>query len=266
MFDHLRLDLSKKNPEIKIARSIHAIKRTTSQKWGAAMWGYSLSFWQSVVLWTMWIGFVLTALGAAAAVISSFVSYHASNASQADADARIDGAAAVARQAASDVAAANEVAAKANERAATLERDATALRAQAEADRLARVKLEQKLAPRALSGEQQKEIAAAIASFAPQKFQFVMYQDDAEVSGLARAMLPVLLTAGWVGVPQQGFLAMQLEIGVRVEFSPDKEAEFAGAASALSNALNAAGVAATWGARDKLESSDDIKIRVGKKP
>jgi hypothetical protein len=155
---------------------------------------------------------------------------------------------------------------RASERIATLQKEAEGLKAQAEADRLARIKIEEKLAPRSLSGEQQKAIVESVRKFAPQKFQLVMYQDDQEVSQLAQVIVKTLVAAGWTGVKQEGWLAMQLEIGVRIEFSPDKERDLSPAAAALAAALNAVGIATAWGARPKLDSTDQLKIRIGKKP
>lgn len=232
-----------------------------------ADWWYGLS-WKGI------IGFgAVTAVAAAATVAFTVIQFwsdgirdrkaeerqHALEVQTAEARAESD-------RANEAAATANAEAAKANERAATLERESAALRAQAEADRLARVKIEEKLAPRSLSGEQQRAIAEAIKPFAPTKFQIVMYQDDQEIKGLATALVPVLIAAGWEGIPQSGFLAMQLEVGVRVEFSADDAGSLAPAAKALAESLNANGVAATWGVREKLESSGQIKIRIGKKP
>jgi hypothetical protein len=152
------------------------------------------------------------------------------------------------------------------ERIAELDKEAEALKAQAESDRLARLKIEEKLAPRSLTGEQANAIMEAVKPFAPQSFEFIAYQDDEEVQSFSKYLGAILLTAGWKGVPPKGFLAFQLEFGVRVEFSPDKEKELGPAAKALADALTEAGHRASAGVREKLESSDTLKIRVGKKP
>lgn len=106
-------------------------------------------------------GTLFGAVALAVSLASSFILYKASGVMQQTADRRISEAAGVA-------AAANEKAASATERTATLERDAAALRAQAEADRLARIRIEQKLAPRSLTGELNARVLLPIP---PRKFE-----------------------------------------------------------------------------------------------
>ena len=149
----------------------------------------------------------------------------------------------------------------ANERIATLGKEAEGLKAQAEADRLARIKIEEKLAPRTLTGEQQLVIIETIKPFAPQAFEFVSYQDDQEVVQLVHTLVRLLVSAGWKGFPATGFLMAQLEVGIRIEFSPEGEKQFAPAANALADALNAEGIATSVGVREKLDKNDRVVIR-----
>jgi hypothetical protein len=74
-----------------------------------------------------------------------------------------------------------------------------------------------------------------------------------------------LAAAGWKGIPAKDFLGFQLEVGVRVEYSPASAAKLSPAASALSDALNGGGIVSVAASRAELEN-DVIIIRVGKKP
>lgn len=225
-------------------------------------WGPSPEYadWWYVVSWRglIWAG-VATALSASAAVLFTLVQFWSD-------DIRDKRAAAQHRALEAQTANANREAATAAQRVAELETESARLKAQAEADRLARVKIEEKLAPRSLSADQKLAIVKAVAPFAPLAYEFVSYQEDPEVVQLVHSLVWVLQAAGWKGQPATGFLLAQLETGVRVEFAASKEGEYAPAARALAEALNANGIAATFGAREKLEVTDRVKIRVGKKP
>lgn len=178
---------------------------TTAQSGGLPkMWlGMPLEFWQRVILWTMWAGFGLTALGAAVAVVSSFVAYQVSDITQSDADKRIAVAGSAASQANAEAAKANEAAAKAHMRAAGLEKEAANLKAQAEADRFARIKIEERLAPRRLSENQMQSLLVALAPIATSPSgvrQSVAVFPSAisfEAAILADQLAAVLGSAGW---------------------------------------------------------------------
>ncbi|HVJ76956.1 MAG TPA: hypothetical protein VM620_03930 [Hyphomicrobium sp.] len=121
----------------------------------AMWWGQSLEFWQSVILWTMWGGFVLTAVGAALAVVSSFVAYQVSDVTQSEADERIASAGSAALTANAEAAKANEAAAKAQERAAVLEKQAADARLDLE-------KLRQNMAWRRITPQQHDKLVQAL--------------------------------------------------------------------------------------------------------
>ncbi len=138
----------------------------------------------------------------------------------------------------------------------------------AEREKLARMKIEKRLAPRSLSVPQIIAIAAKLQRFKGQKFQFVSYQDDQEVLGLVRQIASALLAADWIGFKVEGFLMAELYTGVTVQYAPSKEVEFGPAARELAEALNTEGIAANAIPLPVLEKeqSDRIRIRVGKKP
>lgn len=83
------------------------------------------------------------------------------------------------------IAAANSAAAEANERAKRYESDIASANSRAaeamriaEQERLARVKIEEKLAWRDLSPEQEKSLSSKMQPFTGQRFKLITYQDD----------------------------------------------------------------------------------------
>lgn len=154
------------------------------------MWlGMPLEFWQKFILWTMWIGFAMTALGAAVAVMSSFVAYQVSDITQVDADKRIASAGTTAALANVEAAKANEAAAKAHERAAGLEKQAAELQA-------ANIELGSKVAPRRLTGEQQSRMATILGTIAL-PVAIVSRLMDAEGSDFADDIVQAFTKAKW---------------------------------------------------------------------
>lgn len=137
----------------------------------------------------------------------------------------------------------------------------------AEEERLARLKIEEKLAPRTLTGAQQDKIIQKLAAFSGQQFESASYQEDQEVHRLAVTLIQTLLAAGWKGLPAREMLGLGLVIGVIVEYAPEKEEEFGAAAHALADALNTEGVLASALANAEMsDHADRIRIKVGKKP
>jgi hypothetical protein len=128
-------------------------------------------------------------------------------------------------------------------------------------------KLEIKLAPRALSETAWLAISERLLDYPGTQFQFVSYQDDAEVKGLVMPMIKSLLKAGWKGLPAQEFLMIDLFEGVAVEYAPESEKTLGPAARALAAALNAHNIAANSVQDQGLASHPDrLRIKVGKKP
>ena len=138
----------------------------------------------------------------------------------------------------------------------------------AEGERLARLKLEKEMAWRTLDQEQRTKLVEAAKPFRGQVFDIITYQDDPEAKNFANIIAYALIDAGWQLEPPSGFLAFQIELGVRFEIAPSKEREFAPAVNALTEVLEEIGIAASAGFRDGLEreKSQTIKVRVGKKP
>lgn len=82
---------------------------------------------------------------------------------------------------------------------ASIKRDAADANQLAEQDRLARVKIEERLAPRFFAHRDRQDIIAALKPFASagRMVNIVKHPDDAEVSELARQLVSVLVDSGW---------------------------------------------------------------------
>jgi len=82
---------------------------------------------------------------------------------------------------------------------ATIKRDAAEANRLAEQDRLARVKIEERLAPRLIADSDRQNIVDALKHFAGagRMVDVLKHPDDAEVSGLTRQLLGILIDSGW---------------------------------------------------------------------
>ena len=171
----------------------------------------------------------------------------------------------------------------------------------AEAERLARVKLETEIAaaevraaeanaiasqarlelaklqePRTIGPEEQENIITALKEFAGQNFSFTVFPDP-EPLALLRALDAVLVSAGWLRVPSQiGAIVVDAagntagtshDSGVTAFVGPDNgDAE--SAVVAFCKALTAAGIPCEPRRTEQLRdrSPKAIAINVGKKP
>lgn len=208
---------------------------------------------------TFWYNF-FNILGAFAVAVGTYGTIKMGAVKEHFADQRISTNEAETARAIADSDIAKAQAAQANERAAEANK-------KAEEERLARLKLEVRLAPRSLTGAQQQAIVGRIKPFAPQQFEFVSYQEDQEVRGLVETLILILLMAGWRGLPPREMLMGGLVVGVIIEFAPDKTEVFGPAATALAEILTSEGIDAMATANDEITNYPDrIKIKVGKKP
>ena len=153
--------------------------------------------------------------------------------------------------------------AQANERAAEANKIA-------EEERLARVKLESKLAPRTLKGESQNAVVAAIKQFAPQTFDILWYSDDPESTNLANDIFAAFQRAGWkVDRPSESWLGFGVQLGVIIEFTPEKKDELASTCKTLADAFVKEGIVTVTQPKereDKERKPTTLVIRVAKKP
>jgi hypothetical protein len=215
--------------------------------------GMSLRFLESASYWTGVFAVGLTAAAAVAGLLTWYFSSKLANVREA-AFNRFKEESKVA------VASANEKAAEATARAAEANRIA-------EEEKLARVKLEARLAPRLLPGESQQAVVNAIKQFAPQSFDIVLYADDPESTHLADDIDAICHRAGWVEESSNSWL-FTLVTGVVVEFAPSKADTVGIAGNALALALRKEGIDATAQPRDdddKEKQPERLRIKVGKK-
>jgi hypothetical protein len=177
-----------------------------------------------------------------------------------------------------EVAQANKDAAQANERAANAEKEAARLGKMAEDEKLARVKIEQQLAPRTLDGEQQKRIRGRLSGFAGTPFELAV-SDTTEAAALMLTLDNLLRAAGWVYKPSEnadfrtvytlrnGEDAEQfLGNGVLIGLSKSLQAKYKRAAKALVSTLRDEGITTTdFILPDNDPSPNAIHVKIGNK-
>jgi hypothetical protein len=169
-----------------------------------------------------------------AAVATFFVSFFASRLTAAkDAELRR-----FQSESAQATAQANARAAKANARAAEANE-------KAEQERLARVKIEQRLADRVLTDAQVERIASKLRAFAGQAYKVTTYWDLKEPLGLANRIHELLTRAGWQYIEyDRAAMLFSGVAGVRVSVHPEAETTVQTAAMELVSALTTVGIEA----------------------
>jgi hypothetical protein len=168
-------------------------------------------------------------------------------------DAVFAGLNAEAAKARKDASNASERASQADERASENEKEAARLQKMAEAERLERIRLEAIVAPRSLSLDQQRLIAAACRRFSGHRVLLSSYGLDGEGAALGAQIISVLRSAGVTVLDGRAtsIVTGGFELGVHVR-GPDIERDFV---SGLGNALSSIG---------KLQVSiNDPPARVG---
>ena len=149
-------------------------------------WGPSPEYadWWYVVSWRgiIWSG-VTTALAAAGVVIFTALQFWSDGIRDQKTDER---------NRAMEV----QVAA-ANAKTAELEKEAAALKAQAEADKLARLKIEARMAPRSLTPQQQNELTSKLSQFKNVRGTIIASPSTQEAEWFAHVLYAPLRAAGW---------------------------------------------------------------------
>ena len=206
------------------------------------MW--SLSFWETLSFWTMVLAFVTGVIAATAALVSRHAGSKASAIIQRESNEKIIAA---------------------NERIANAEQRVAEANEKAEQERLARLRIEEKLAPRSLS--QTQALVSKLTPFAGTTVFMGNGPDSgADARPLQRQLISVLKKANWK-IQAAGLIkgASFVEgIGVAVAFGADKNAQ--DAANLLIKELADDGIVAA-----KLDASDNIAphqitIIIGPKP
>lgn len=158
--------------------------------------------------------------------------------------------------------------------AAIARRDAAQAMQKAEQDRLARIKIEEKIAPRSLSSEQQASIATKLRPLAlipdpvgvPERVDIAVFPVTSEATRLANQIKATLEAAGWnssVG-PQSGE-SLGVVFGVAVLKTPDSQKSLL-CATALSKALAAERVSAFVGTIPRIGSCKSLGADPKKDP
>ena len=151
---------------------------------------------------------------------------------------------------------------------ATIKRDAAEANRLAEQDRLARVKIEERLAPRLIADSDRQNIVDALKHFAGagRMVDVLKHPDDAEVSGLTRQLLGILIDSGWKPTMLPDAPIKPLS-GIAVEVAPNNSAANLDAGKALVSTFSKAGLKVN-GPSDTLRLTPTgaaIRITVGQK-
>lgn len=147
---------------------------------------------------------------------------------------------------------------------------AAKLNEQAEAERLARVKIEERLSPRRLDANARLRGSAKLNAFPGTACEVVTYRDDPEAMGLAQDILFMLRDAGWArkGEREWSTLFGAVIMGVEIRIPEDHADILDAPASALGRALASEGIEATKQIDATLPKSPIavLLLRVGRKP
>jgi uncharacterized protein YdbL (DUF1318 family) len=175
-------------------------------------------------------------------------------------------------QATYDAAEANERAKKYQDSIAEANARAAEAMKAAEQERLARVKIEEKLAWRDLNPEKQRRVEAKLKKFTGTEFEIRVFQEP-EALHLLNIMVEILHLAGWIQRPvdaamevstKYGAAGISVDAGIRILADP-KHSDLRVPASALAAALLAEGIDAV-AAEVLLERHPErIHILIGKK-
>lgn len=130
-----------------------------------------------------------------------------------ESDQKIAELAADADRSKAKIAVAQAEAARANERASDNEKEAAHLRKLAADEALARVKIEEKIAPRHLAADQLNNLVVALERFPGMRVNLFPYTGDAEISGITGEIRAVLIRSKWVIT---GFPLMQTRLPGKV--------------------------------------------------
>jgi hypothetical protein len=155
------------------------------------------------------------------------------------------------------------------ERIAELGMEAEALKAQAEADRLARIEIERKVADRGIDSSKVRDIIRRIGDYAPQPFEVNSLRHAQEPAHLAGRILQILELAQWTYLPpEKEWIPAGVITGVRLVVHWEALERTVEAANALESALEQVGVETRIMRENNPAQTDPNKIRifVGVKP
>jgi hypothetical protein len=139
----------------------------------------------------------------------------------------------------------------------------------AEQEKLARVKIEERLADRQLSDSQVAAIAEKIKPFGAQEFAMVAYWNLREPMALAERVFKVFQLTDWkyIPPPATGIMLIDGIEGVQIWLHPDADPRTWEAAIALEDALKTEGITAELKTQNPANPKDNrITLNVGTKP
>jgi hypothetical protein len=137
----------------------------------------------------------------------------------------------------------------------------------AEQERLARAKIEERIAFRTLTPEQQHELANVLRIHSGQKFIPYCVTVTPDVEIVCRWLMDVLKNAGWETLsPFLMIHAGAVIPGIRIGTRPNVDDETRNAAELLKVALHDVGIAAYQADQEWIELPSTITIGIGSKP
>lgn len=241
---------------------------------GPFWFGYSLDFWNSVSSRLLVFAVVTGILAAVASGLSSWIGSAVTSQTQDAAGSRISAAELELQKSRERTAALDVAVADANARAAEANRTA-------EQERLARIKIEERLAeltaPRSIDAN---AVTRAARAFPGTKFDVSVFAPDPEAEGLAASIEAALTQAGWVVLswasgsvaitrPNKSTWGVNTGVGAGVLVdSPQSNPPAAAVAAVIRQTLTIPGFAFTssYGAPIVLGNRGALHFVIGKKP
>jgi hypothetical protein len=144
----------------------------------------------------------------------------------------------------------------------------------AETERLERIKIEEKLAWRSLSADQQQQIISKLVRFRGAPFQVRVFQEP-EALRFMNQMLDILHSANWTQLPivaameittKYGTVGISLGAGVSIYVDASHESDLGPAGKALAAALAKQRIASEYKIINIERQPDRIHVAIGKKP
>jgi hypothetical protein len=218
---------------------------------------WSLSFWEALSFWMMVLAAIAGVVAATSALISRQAARKASEITQHESRERL---ATLQRESNERIAIAQRDAAEANLKAAEANE-------KAEGERLGRLKLEEKLAPRSLSEQQMVILCDKLKPFAETSVVIDKLLDrGTDIGPLAHQLVAVLQTAGWVVTANDRLASSIYVAGINVTISPGSTETVTTAGELLINELNLAGIAAAQSNPPVRYAPNVIHVIIGPKP
>jgi hypothetical protein len=208
------------------------------------MWGLSLEFWNSVIVWTIAIAAVAGAISIAASFIAGIVGYRLSDITQKATEAQI---------------------AEANTRAEAAKLQSAEANARAAEANLA---LEKYKAPRSIDAAALGVIKDALQEFAGQEYQVTTFWDQKEPLAFSEQLHQALQRAGWKFISHGagGSFLLGGMSGVQVWVHPNAASHVKTAADALAAVLAQLDLAPVRKQQDASVPADNIiRLNVGTK-